>query len=75
MTNGTPKTLEEAVRNALEEAQLSNIEDPTPLIVDHVKDFLSQKFTVAMCVAKEEEIENVSNLWDQITTTPKGPPL
>lgn len=71
MTNGTPKTLEGAVRNALEVARSSGIADPTHLIVDHVRDFLSQKFTVLMCQAGEEELKRVNTLWDQITSIGK----
>jgi hypothetical protein len=45
----TPKTLSEAIENAFQQTRETEMLDaPVPIISAHVRDFLAQKFTVAM---------------------------
>lgn len=67
---GTPESLVKAIRNGMDEIHLSVVTnkgwDPEEIILKHVKDFLSQKFTPFMagdgsvpdCVAHA--------LWDKV---------
>ncbi len=61
---GTPKTLREAVYNAIAIGPLCNVVDKAPHVI---KDFLAQKFATAYMLSKsEEETERLQNLWQQI---------
>lgn len=61
---GTPKTLKQAISNALSECDPDVTADEVYLqrIEEHVRDFLAQKFTPAMI--RQMSIEE---LWESIT--------
>lgn len=52
---GTPKTLREAIKDALDDEVFFNYRAPRErelqVVVNHVKDFLAQKFTTARLAA------------------------
>lgn len=60
---GTPKTLKEAVRRALDVGRLSTISDD---VTENVRDFLAQRFAVALLKHDEYE-ECLCELWTAIT--------
>jgi len=45
---GTPKTLKEAIQNGIDEFKEIGKEDEAYFVAIHVKDFLSQAFTISM---------------------------
>lgn len=47
MTNGTPKTLLEAINNGLEASEGTGLERKL-VIKQHLRDYLAQKFTAGM---------------------------
>lgn len=62
---GTPKTLEEAIRNALCIGPLAGVEQR---VYQHVRDFLSQKFGTAYLEnhSEQEVVGILSSLFDKI---------
>lgn len=72
---GTPKTIDGAIENALEDYQkeysiAGDSEKLQTLIRLHVKDFLSQRFMVAMLTAEVGEfdpIKSLKKLYEEIT--------
>lgn len=69
MNNGTPKTLQEAIRNGMSIGPLRELDQS---IKNHVRDFMSQKFCIAL--AKSETIRNreeaskmIEDLWFNLT--------
>lgn len=67
---GTPKDLDEAIKQALCVGPLSEITERTYLIL---KDFLSQRFGVAMLVAADDErlVAVLQELFNEITRRDK----
>jgi hypothetical protein len=64
-TKGTPKTLQEAIKNAL---QVGTVEDISERVSHHVRDFLAQKFGVSILKAHTPEQEAlICELWAAIT--------
>ena len=63
---GTPKTMEEAITNAI---CIGPVRETPQRLRSHIRDFLSQKFGVALLNASESpEAEKILNdLWTQIT--------
>lgn len=62
---GTPKTLDEAIMRALMVGPLSQIKERSYLVL---KDYLAQKFGVALLLATTPEIESVLQvLFEEIT--------
>ena len=62
MTNGTPKTLEDAIQNGIEKARMQDVNSPkiqAQIVRSHVRDFLSQKFGLVN--------EETAKLWKEIT--------
>lgn len=65
MTDGTPKTLTEAILNGLDD---KGVDLTTSLIQAHIRDFLSQKFNVAYLKAKDDgELERLKELFRKVT--------
>jgi len=69
MNGGTPKTLKEAIRNGASVAKGLEFDET---IKKHVRDFMAQKFSVAML--KSETIKNkleveelLEELWTNLT--------
>jgi hypothetical protein len=60
---GTPQTLDGAIANAICIGPITRV--PEQLYI-HIKDFLSQKFCIAMLTADEEEAKMLQNLFDEI---------
>lgn len=68
---GTPKTLKEAIGNALETISDANgldHDDKINVIFNHVKDFLSQKFTVGFQLAAKgsNPLDLTKHIWGLI---------
>jgi hypothetical protein len=59
---GTPKSLNEAIRNA-NGGQAMDAQQ----MEAHIRDFLSQKFSIALIKAKEGEDAAIAELWTAIT--------
>ena len=67
--SGTPKTLDEAIKFALCVGPLSEITERSYLIL---KDFLSQRFGVAMLLANDPKVEEALKiLFEEITRRDK----
>jgi hypothetical protein len=67
MTKGTPKTLLEACENGRIAAQWTTERTADEELFLHIKDFLSQKFSVALCKAQnDEELTRLKTLWIRI---------
>jgi hypothetical protein len=69
---GTPKTLDEAIENALCIGPLSGIEERA---YQHIKDFLAQKFGVAYMTYDHDKdtLDALAHLFEQVTRRePKG---
>lgn len=67
--HGTPKTLEQAIKNALHEMSESETslgQTPAQLIRMHVKDFLAHKFGAVMLQSDERLEHSLRNLFDLI---------
>jgi len=70
MKNGTPKTLNEAIQNALHQtARPSDLtfEERAIVIEVNVKDFLAQKFGLHTISTNENIAESINQLWAQVT--------
>jgi 2-phospho-L-lactate guanylyltransferase (CobY/MobA/RfbA family) len=71
MSSGTPKTLNEAIQNAIEESKSAIMmgiqKDVSVIIEKHVKDFLAQKFAPKVFEAKGYEAIRLESLWYEIT--------
>lgn len=65
-TQGTPKTLFEAIENAVREIEGSTTHPGIGVIEAHVRDFLGQRFTAAMMGNK-----TLTDLWASIIERPK----
>lgn len=64
-SQGTPKTLRQAIRNGLEHHQVGL--DAAAVTLPHVRDYLAQKFSVAVMQAPTvEEGERLIKLLDKI---------
>lgn len=69
---GTPKTLGEAIENAISNAKESGIrpELSAPVIEAHVRDFMAQKFCAAMVALPEETGVDLKVLFDVLVQKP-----
>lgn len=69
MTEGTPKTLIEAINNALAANPVPSPHGVDVVIQAHVRDFLAQRFSVAILDADgSHNCEGVvADLWEKIT--------
>lgn len=66
MTDGTPKTLTEAISNGA--SSVYDINRVIPTLHEHVRDFLAQKFNVAYLKAKDDgELERLKELFRKVT--------
>ena len=63
LSQGTPKTLDQAIRNGLNEFQPGM--DAAHVVETHVRDFLAQKFGVAFYTVQDEA--GLRDLWYRIT--------
>lgn len=65
---GTPKTLQEAMENALKEHQATAAASARA-VTWHIRDFMAQKFTVAMYKAKSDaERKRLMELYQVLTS-------
>lgn len=60
---GTPKTLREAIQNAINSSSLSEIEDA---LYHHIKDYLSQRFSFQM-LENTDDAKMLLDLFNRIT--------
>lgn len=70
MTNGTPKSLIEAIQNGIEEAGIdAPAEVAAKIAKRHIRDFLSQKFAVGLMRAdlNGEVVSSIEKLFSEIT--------
>lgn len=64
---GTPKSLGEAMQNALDQAHAASTAGGSA-VAWHIKDYISQKFTVAMYNAKSQgERDRLMDLFKKLT--------
>lgn len=68
MNRGTPKTLNQAIINGLEDYGFQNNEKLAKFIEPHIKDFLSQKFNVSMMKQQDDKLaDDLKALFEKIT--------
>jgi predicted XRE-type DNA-binding protein len=71
---GTPKSLEQAIGNALDELKQKEIDvnfhiaknDPVLIIKKHVQDFIAQKFNLFMSGDGSQIDTTAQSLWEKI---------
>lgn len=64
---GTPTTLYQAIVNGRFAAIDLNADFPARVIQSHVRDFLAQKFGVALLEADDHTALVLKNLWEKLT--------
>lgn len=63
---GTPKTLGQAFTNALEQYRIDGLSEKKASL--HIKDFMAQKFCIALCKAQDKtERDCLNNLFKELT--------
>ena len=68
MKRGTPKTLNQAIINGLEDYGFQNTEKLAQFIEPHIKDFLAQKFNVSMMKQSDDKLsDDIKALFEKIT--------
>lgn len=65
MIQGTPKTLAQAIANALDAAEIPSGSGKRAVIAAHLVDFLAQRFGAALLESPEAEAA-IQKLWKQI---------
>lgn len=70
MTPGTPKNISEAISNGLETINVAVTPYKVRVIKDHLRDFLAQKFMVAMLEASRNRYDDkqLKQLFDKLVT-------
>jgi hypothetical protein len=63
---GTPKTLQEAIKNGLDAGKVSYSPEAIQVLSAHVQDYLAQKFGVLMLDANNTTLKVLKTLWDRI---------
>lgn len=64
---GTPKTLDQAIINALDEAETSNNPEIVEALRNHVRDFMSQKFGILTLQTDEQTSAMLRGLFNNLT--------
>lgn len=66
MKKGTPKSLEEAARNAIEALREKSSDNPEEVITAHMRDYLSQKFQLFMNGSSDAVDTCATAIWEKI---------
>lgn len=68
MKNGTPKSLIQAIKNSFDEFEnVKTFISPDECMKAHIKDFLAQRFQVAMWKNDKKTEKMLKELFDSIT--------
>ncbi len=72
---GTPKTLNEAIANGLEIAQMAGLDAPdtTQMVESHVRDYMAQKFSIVILAQPDNgRADDLMELFAMVTNRPRS---